>query len=410
MITAGGLLFTNCEDNPNPIALQDRNSQIVSDTLYATYDSTYALDKVITTLNSNRLLLGSLENFNFRIVLKFSLSELPDSLEIDDAWIRFVTVGAEGEMPTEFSATGYPPIENWGADTSGVWKNYADNVDFTKPLGDMSVTTADDDTLTFHFNDLGLKRVRLWAGQDSSIRIENTGMFLDFTAANFIKEFQARDVLTNQGVYLYVADYIRDTTGVADSVVVDSFLAITDAFLIDGQFQPVMDRTNTATLTPWATLLGFNLDSLREAHPSGLVVTSANLQLPVDWNNSLIHKDFGPRLQLISYKFEKDNADRDSLVVDYSLTTIPSLVIDLNQYTSDSSYVEATGGGERKEFAANYVQVKLNFPDNFAGFYIENKFQDQYLAYYSFYRYNSPDRQKRPRLVIQSLRFPDERL
>lgn len=402
MIVAGGMLLTNCEENPNPIALQDRDSEIVIDTLYAIQDTTYALNKVITTLNSERLLLGTQENFTFRIILKFFLLDIPDTLEIDNAWIRFITVGAEGEMPTEFSATGYPPIENWIADTSAVWKNYVDNVDFTKPLGNMSVTTADDDTLIFHFNDLGLKRVRLWAGQDTSIRIENTGMLLDFTAANFIKEFQARDISTNQGVYLFVADSITQ-----DSAVVDSFLAIADANLVDGQFQPVPQRNYTSTLKPWVTLLKFNIDTLKQIYQSGIVVTSANLQLPVDWDNTLIHRDFGPNLQLLPLTSALEDS---SVAIDSTFIGIPSVIVYLNQYAEDSTYVEVTLGGERQEFSATYIQRKLNFPDVYTGFYIENRIQDQYLANFSFYKYNSADPKRRPRLIIQSLRFPDERL
>jgi hypothetical protein len=402
-VLLGMMSIWSCEENPNPIALDDRNSQIVSDTLYARFDTTCALKKTITTINSNRLSLGSLEGYNFRIILKFSFTELPDTFQIDNAWMRFTTLQAVGEMPTEFTATGYPPIEDWLADTSAVWEDYAANVDFTKPLGDMEVTTAGDDTVIFNFNDLGVQWVRLWAGQDSSIKVENTGMFLDFTTANFIKEFQARNSPTNEGVFLFVADSIEQ-----DSVVVDSFLAITDAFLVEGQFQPLPDRDHATTLTPWVTLLDFNLDTLNQIYPEGFIVISANMQLPVDWENSFRHPDFGPNLQMLP--LISDPEKPESIEIDSSFIGSAVLTIDFNQLNEDSTYIEVTEGVERQELGANYIQRKLNSPDVYSGYYIEHKSQDQYLTNFSFFKRNQTDSKQRPRLIIRSLRLPDERL
>lgn len=399
MILTGAVLLTNCEENPNPIALQDRDSEIVIDTLYAIQDTTYALNKVITTLNSERLLLGSRDNFTFRILLRFSLFDKPDTLEIDNAWIRFVTLEASGEMPMEFTATGYPAVESWIADTSKIWEGYPTNVDYRQPLGEMLVTTERSDTANFQFNNLGLQTLRAWADTSDS---SNKGMVIDFASANFVKEFQARVSVENIGVFLFIADSITQ-----DSAVVDSFLAITDAYLVDGQFDPAPQRNYTSTLKPWVTLVKFNLDTLNQIYQSGIVVTSANLQLPVDWDNTLAHPDFGPRLQLYPLTSALDDS---SVAIDSTFIGILSLTIDLNQFADDSTYVEITSGGERQEFSANYIQRKLNFPDVYTGLYIENRIQDEYLANFSFYKHNFADPKRRPRLIIQSLKFPDERL
>lgn len=402
MIITGGMLLTNCEDNPNPIALKDRDSQIVTDTLYAIQDTTYALHKVITTLNSGRLLLGSQEDFNFRIILKFSLLNKPDTLEIDNAWIRFITLEASGNMPTEFTATGYPAVNSWIADTSKVWEGYPNNVDFRQPLGEMLVTTERSDTAIFRFNNLGLQTLRAWADTSDS---SNNGMVIDYASANFVKEFLARSATENKGVFLFIADSVQTDSG--KIAVVDSFLAITDAFLIDGQFYPPPQRDYTSTLKPWVTLLEFNLDTLKQIYQSGIVIISANLQLPVDWDNTLIHRDFGPNLQLLPLTSALDDS---SVAIDSTFIGIQSVIVDLNHYSQDSTYVEITSGGERQEFAATYIQRKLNFPDVYKGLYIENKIQNQHLANFSFYKHNFADPKRRPRVIIQSLRFPDERL
>lgn len=413
MALTGLALLSNCEENPNPIALQDRNSEIISDTLYCKFDTTRALDKVITTINSDRLLLGTQQNYNFRVIFRFSFAGLTDTLDVDSAWVRFVSLGPKSNKNSigmEFTATGYLPLEDWLADTSKVWENYPANVDFSKPVGEMRVTNLPEDTTLFRFNKLGMDAVRRWAGAADSLfyyKIKNYGIVLDFTSATFLKEFQGRSTTENKGIYLFIADTISTDSVVTDSVVIDSFQAVTDAFLIEGTFQPVPNRDHTATLTPWVTLLDFDLDTLKQIYQGGLIITSANLQLPVDWANTLTHSDFGPNLQL----FPLTSSLTDSgIVIDSTFLGIPSLIIDLNRYSEDSTYVQVTDGTERQEFAANYIQRKLNFPDVYKGFYIENKFQDQYLANFSFFKYNSPDPARRPRLIIQLLKLPDERL
>jgi hypothetical protein len=229
-------------------------------------------------------------------------------------------------------------------------------------------------------------------------------MVLDFTSANFVKEFQARNSPANEGVFLFVADSISQ-----DSAAVDSFLAITDAFLVEGQFQPTPDRDHVTTLTPWATVLDFNLDTLKQIYPDGFIVISANLQLPVDWDNTFPHPDFGPNLQMFPLK--TNPATPDTIAIDPAFIGNAALTVGLNGFNEDSTYIEVREGQDRQKLSIYYIQNILNSnPGQYTGYYIEHKFQDSYLTNFSFFKRNYIDPGRRPRLIIQSLRLPDERL
>ncbi len=400
LMVAISLFLWNCEENPLPVALADRNSQIVIDTLYARFDTTYTLDKTLSTLDSDRLLIGSSYGFSFQPIMRFSVETIPDTANIDSVWIRFVTLQAGGQDLSEFAATGYQVIGLWQTDTDYLWQHYPARVNLTDPMGYLRVTTGKEDTLYFNFTEFGKEVIQAWI---DSTRV-NRGMVFDFNYATFIKEFKARDNVTQTGVHLF----IRYTAGSDTVMITDSLLAITDAFLFEGDFQEVPERNQVSSLYPWVTLLDFDLDSLKRKYPDGLVVTSANLQLPVDWANTLTHGGTGPDLQILPLL--DGFSDNDSLEVDSSFIGITTRLIDINRYTADSSFVEVTEGNDRKELASTYIQRELNFPGSYEGFFVEHKFQASYLARFSFFKHNFADPNRRPRLILYSLRFPDERL
>lgn len=395
LLTAG--LLWSCNEKTNPLALTNRRGVIVNDTLFATADSTYRLNHTLSTLASNRLLLGSFGGFTCRMIMRFN--GFKEGVTVDSAWIRFVTLEETGPSPIPFTVTGYPINLSWIADTSAVWSDYNANVNFGVPMGEMTVTPARDDTLIFRFNAVGLERVNAWI--DTSSGIGNNGMAFDFTSANFIKDFQARNSASNIGPFMFYQ--YQDAN---DSTITDSLLAISDAFLIDGSFQPAPGRAVVSTLDPWISVFAFDFDALNQKYPGGAIVESANLQLPIDWANSLRHRDISPGLQLTPLLSDISDANVE---IDTSFISSLTRIVNLSTFNDDSSYVETTAGSDRIQLAQNYVERKLGSPDAFTGLYLEFRFQNEFLSHYSFFRYNSPDARQRPRLVLQLLKLPDEK-
>lgn len=385
-----------CEENPVNLPLS--NATLVTDTLYATFDSTYKVSKTITTLGSERLLVGSYAGFTFRTIIRFS--GLPTNVTIDSAWIEFSTVGAIGDLSSNFTVTGYPIINAWLADTSDVWQDYNANVDFSNPLGEILITPETDDTLYFHFNDFGMQRLNEWA--DTSTGIDNNGIALDFTSASFVKAFQARNSSQNIGPFLFIQ--YRDST---QNLITDSLLSISDAFLFEGNFSPLPERNLVTTLDTWATVLQFDVQSLKQKYPEGVIVETARLEMAFDPDNTIIDPDFGAKMNILPLKSEP----RDSnVVIDSSFIGVSTRTIEFSQFNDDSTLVVVKSGNDRQALARLYIQNMLSSEEPYTGFYVEFAQPEQFLSKFAFYRYNQQELDKRPRLIIQSLRLPPERL
>ncbi len=331
-----------------------------------------------------------------------------DTIAIDSAWIQFTMRERIGEMFSDFTIRGYSIRNFWLTDTANVWSDYQSNVDFSRSLGEMIIpgdTTGVNDSLVFIFNQEGLTTLNNWVDTVSS-GIENNGLALDFAQANFIQELQARNTSVNPsiGPYLIYTYTVSTDSGIVQ--VTDSLLTNSDAFLVKSNFQPIQNRNHTVTLSPRATVLDFNIDTLNQKYPKGIVVESANLQLFIDSQNTKYNKGAGPDMRILPLTSPLKSTN---VKVDSTLRSPDSRNADLVRFGNGKSYVEVLGGRDRQILAQNYIQRKLNNPSVFKGLYVEFKTLDDYLAYFSFFRYNG-DRDKRPRLIIQSLKLPRERL
>lgn len=398
--------FWGCDENPNEVALDDRNAEVVTDTLYATADNTYRLPRAISTLVSSRILLGEYDGIKTRIIMRFT--SLPDSISIQKAWVELPTVDITGNTQSSpFEATAYPIRELWLSDTADVWQgNPNDNVDFSTPLGSFTVTPERDDTLQFHFNATGLQRLHEWA--DTSNGIDNNGFIFHFENAAFVKEFRARDDLNQTGPRLfYEYQNPGDTT-----VFRDSLLVFSDAYLRSGHYQANNpERLYITTLdSGYVTLINFDLTPLAERYSNRIIVESANLELPVDWSESFVNRDFGPNLVVFPIVSPLDSTGiRTDSRFDFDQAVL------LTAFGSDSTFLQvpdensSTAGLERRQLAANFLQLMLNEPDAFTGFVIQSISLTDHLAKIAFYRSSIPDKNLRPRLIVTSLRLPEER-
>ena len=138
ILAAGLAMFWSCEENTlDSVTTDGGTGQIVVDTLYATYDSTYASAIRPSTLGVNQLQLGRRGGYKFRPIMRFfGLPEEP--IELLSARIEFAVTGSSGS-PTELTARAHPIIDNWLTDTSRVWQDADGNIDDNITLGEMQI-------------------------------------------------------------------------------------------------------------------------------------------------------------------------------------------------------------------------------------------------------------------------------
>lgn len=388
------LLIWGCSENP--VELQDPSlvepvyeTQVFVDTLYATFDTTYLTQPMVSTLESNRILVGSGEGMTFRPILKFSF--IPSGFKVTHAELQFPTLEAIGDAPQAFEVTAYPVTEEWTDNTDSIWADYAAVVDYTRPMGSMTITPEADDTLTLVLTDTTL--LNFWA--DSSGYEQNHGFILDFNSANFVKALQANNFMQLSFILKGETEEKQDSA------------TIVDAFLVQGDYPLIPGRNYVSTLKPRATVLTFDLTPLAQKYPNNIDVSSANLQMSVDWDNTLMDNDFKAALQIL--RLRSDPASSTVEVDSTQTDPVQGFFVDFTRISDDSTFIEISSGQERVELARNYVQREIVDPDAFTGFLIQFRNRVDLMSYFAFLKRNEVDKAKRPRLILEYVVYPSSR-
>lgn len=406
------VLLSHCEENP--VDLAGNGMVTVTDTLYADSDSTFRRDSlVINTSLSTRLLIGARRDFECRPAFRFA--NLPDTASVINAFIQMQTVRTSAEgIGFDLPVTLHPINEVWNTDIDSVWgegDEYRNNVDFTRTLAQTSIpfdTSGGNDVFNVELNTTGVDLVNDWIrfNQDTLQGSQDTGFFLDYDASSFapgnttLMEIRARQTGFTDGPSL-VLQYVNTE----DSTVIDTFLAVSDVFFIEGEFQPVADRLHTTTLRPWATTLDFSYDGLIAKYGQRFAVSSATLEMTIDWDNSYITPDLAPNLHIYPY-----SDTTGSIVINSAYLLSLSADVLMTSFSSDSAFVQVSSGGERQELARIYVQEKINNPDIMTGFHIDNVQKNSSITYFSFFPIDAADPAQRPRLIVRSLILPEDLL
>jgi len=181
--------------------------------------------------------------------------------------------------------------------------------------------------------------------------------------------------------------------GTDTTVITDSTFVTLDAFIYSGSIPNIPGRDYASTLQVYRTLLKFELKSFLAKFPQGVLINSANLQMPIDTVHSLVDTTLGTFLQLrrIISPFNPD-----SVVVDSSST----LTIPFRQRSDDRTYVEVASSSYRQNLAQNYIQNQLRNIEDPYGILVEfSTFIDTY-SYFSFYKRNDANPALRPRLIL----------
>jgi hypothetical protein len=394
------LATSGCDENPDPVSIGDRTAEIFTDTLFATFDTSFVqVQENLTTLNTSRLLIGRYDGVTCKPMFKFL--KLPDSIStVDSAYIEIKTgkhIGDFSALP--FIAKAYPISVEWLADTSGVWESSAfeDNLDLSMPIGEFQVSPIDSQTLRLNLNGAGLNLIQSWA--DTSSGVDNNGLALTFDNANFMKELLARDLDGNTGptLYLHYTDSIPK---------IDTLLVSLDVYHIDGTPSRPTNRLITSTLkNSFVTLFKFDFDELWNRYPQGVLVENARLELSIDRSQSYFNSAFLGMLPLA----DSSGFTADDLVISSDYTSILGSEIQFTEFNDDSTKLSNTPGSEERELAANYVQVLLVDSSRFAGFYMRDLGIVTTFRKFVFYRTGEADIDKRPKLILKLLRVPAER-
>jgi hypothetical protein len=369
------IIFLTCSDNPLTLEYGLDNPLLqgeVRDTvLYATKDTTYLIQSKLYNQSSSRLPIGSYKGFESRPILRFILN-LPDSAIFTRAILRLKSDGILSDgNPADFAVTAYPVLNSWVSNYDSVWSDYTQNFDPTRPLGEVVVGPALEDTFSIELNEEALGLLSMWA--DTSKIEENGGLILDFTEANYIHYLTSinveSEVLTIDPMLIF--DYHTPTDATTQT---DSASATYDAFIYGVDIPTIPERNYLSTQANYSTLIKFDLEGMLEKYSKGIDVLSANLYLPVDKENSLMGEN--NVVNLFVQKLFSD-INTPEVILDSSFTYLMTF----NQWTADSSFIEIISGDERKNFARYVIQSQLIDLTSSSALIID--FQDK-ISHYSY--------------------------
>lgn len=396
------LMVISCSENPHQLTVNVLNSEILGivkdTTLLATEDTSYQVRTKVNTQFSYRLLLGRAFGLEARPILRFtSYLTVPDSAIVDIAKIKLSAAGSvSAGNPTSISATIYPALNSWTSNEDSVWGDYLLNIDRTKPLGQLQIDPSDTLDYIFELNSDGVELVRVWA-DTATAPDENCGVLIDFDQADFIQYLYA--INSTKDPQLIISYHLPGDTAVYG----DTLNGTYDAYIYAGSIPKIEDRNYVSSLLVNHTLLKFDLAGFLASQPNEISLLSAELQLPIDLENSLIDPNYGLANQ-VTLKLITD-IDNSEIEVD---STNGRFAI-ITSWAEDSSYVVTNPDANRKNLA-EMIRQQLAQPADSNGFvisFIDSRETSravsdeiEFYSYLAYYKRTHPYAANQPLLKI----------
>ncbi|NOX37296.1 MAG: hypothetical protein GXO78_07150 [Calditrichaeota bacterium] len=367
---AGLVFFMRCSENPVNLGEKvlpdpELSGKLLKDTLYANVLTSVKKPENLKTNNTSRLLIGKFQGLQFRPIIKFTKPvAFPNKVYVHKATVALIVRAVQGDTLIPYQISAFRITEEWEDNTDDIWTDYRTSIDAAVPLGTVTLEGRAQDTLYLSLEDTAL--VATWT--DTGSAIPNYGFLLDFDDSHpdFIIEFQAHPKL--------IIEYEVELNTIVRK---DSSFAVTDAFLIDGDFNS-LDTTRyhyVSTLRPRNIVLGFDFQRFVDRFPDGVLVTSVNLHLPFVKEKSWIHPEYGANLYLRALTQPLTSGE-----LSYDTTLAP---IGFDRLNLDSTYLQIAAGTERRNFAIQYLQRWFKEDRPYEGFLIEFRNDTDYFSYFA---------------------------
>ncbi len=193
-----------CEDGVNDVGIEgfDRegaSGTFVRDTLYvsALLNDTSFVDS-ITTSSARRLYLGSVDQYDFRIVMKFTMSSVVESVQVQQARIEMVPSASYGEGTT-LTARIRTLRKNW-TESDVLWTRFDPDGDGGPDVWDVPVARSDSGGTLWVWT-VPRDTVQQWVYARKDTNRKNFGMIIDFqSGANFVQQFYSASVVNSSNV------------------------------------------------------------------------------------------------------------------------------------------------------------------------------------------------------------------
>ena len=197
--------FMSCEDDgANAVGLNGIDTgalagNIKTDTLYVediARDTSF-MDSV-TTSKTDRLYLGSIDNYDFRIAMRFTMPAEIESVIVTSAKLQLVSAASYGP-PGTFTANVRAIKKDWTIDDLK-WNRLTGAGDNGDIITQATITNTPESG-TFITINMPRDTVQhwVWAINDTSRAKSNNGIIIEFSGAGFVQQFYGANIVTALG-------------------------------------------------------------------------------------------------------------------------------------------------------------------------------------------------------------------
>jgi hypothetical protein len=369
------------------------NGGIYLDTLYAVSDTSIVEGKISTAF-SGKLLLGSYNDFDSRILLQFA--DVPaDSFEVDSLRLILNSVYNQGEGTVPISGTAYMVTNEWeeSVNEDENWK-WQENIDYSPELA--SDFDIGEEVNGSHVIDLSPELMKIW--QDTTGGSQNHGLLLNFNTASYIKEFGSRNNTDGIPVPKLVAVYFNHAL---DSTIHDTLTISLDASLLNfrGTFDPELLQIVSGYSVK--AFLKFDLSAI----PVNAALSTMRFVLHRDVGNSVINTNLEERMYLRTAI--TDYSQLPAYEIDSTFAFNLSHNVILSEQISDILDVSQ---GDRGNVSQNYLQSIVNEWITYGSFMIQYRNEWDGISVYALKDSESEKQSQRPKLIVEYYNIPNPRL
>lgn len=199
-------LPTGCDSGDTDIGIEGFNSHgaagtLHTDTLYADAITNYtSLMDSISTGGSDRLYLGSVDDYDFKIVMFFVFPSEIESVHVTGAQLKLTSTASYGSGGS-FTAAIHPVQKSWNVGDLR-WNRFDGAVDTSVIISQVSIANTPAAGTVFSFSDSALKdTVQNWIYAIRDTNRHNYGIMIDVPlGAGFVQQFYSGNNTSGAGV------------------------------------------------------------------------------------------------------------------------------------------------------------------------------------------------------------------
>ena len=263
------MTLSACSDDNSSIGIEGIDAsnavgELLTDTLFAnSISSKKSFVDSITTAGSDRLYLGSMDSYDFRMIMRFAFGTLFTNATVQSCKLKMFGSNSYG---TGMISASVHEIERSWTSTNVRWSEFSDN-SFSAAIAtfDLTAPLAEGDVFELDFP---VATVQQWVDALSDTGAVNNGALFDFSTSGLVQQFFSADIATAASDFKFVprlvVSYLDENSIVRTDSIIPSSAGGIDGYLYRDRSPRPDSELNIGSGVVYHSFLRFNTASLSE--------------------------------------------------------------------------------------------------------------------------------------------------